>query len=102
MVLSLSVKLLKANGQPPSKNAKVAVANNFLNCLFKSSTILLNNTPGRIYQSVRTKRFGIYTQYRKSIYEPLAQTKLTIEKFLKRILQDNFKFTDNIFCQIGR
>ena len=77
MVLSLSVKLLKANGQKPAKNAKVAVANNFLNCLFKSSTILLNNTPGGTYQSVRTNSFAIYTLYFKSKYEHLAQTKLT-------------------------
>ena len=49
MVVSLSVKLLKADGQVPAKNANVAVANNFLNCLFKSSTILLNNTPGWVW-----------------------------------------------------
>ena len=42
-VLSISVKIMQRDGQPPAKDSLVALANNSLNSLFKASNLTLND-----------------------------------------------------------
>ena len=43
--MSILVRLLKANGEVPTKDSRVAIGNNFLDLLWRDSQIQLNNTP---------------------------------------------------------
>lgn len=45
MVLSCQVHLLQGNGQKIDNSKEVAIANDFLNCLWKNSSVYLNNVP---------------------------------------------------------
>ena len=45
MVLSCNVRLLKLNESKIANSKEVAIANNFLNTLWKSSNVFLNSVP---------------------------------------------------------
>ena len=49
MVMSCNVKLLLSNGNKIPNNKETAIANDFMNCLWSSSSIFLNNVPGYIF-----------------------------------------------------
>ena len=59
-VLSISVKIMQRDGQPPAKDSLVALANNSLNSLFKDSDLTLNGVSVNSSPEYHYLRSSIY------------------------------------------
>ena len=74
MVLSCQVHLLEANGTKIANSKEVAIANDFLNCLWKNSSVHLNNVPVN-----SSSDFHYYKSGLASLIESTREQSLTSE-----------------------
>ena len=74
MVLSCQVHLLQGNGQKIDNSKEVAIANDFLNCLWKNSSVYLNNVPVN-----SSNRYHYYKSGLAALIESTREQSLTSE-----------------------
>lgn len=109
MVLSCQVRLLNHDGSKIANNKKTAIANDFLNCMWQKSQVLLNNVPVNSSSSYHHLKSGLLALIQSTREQALTQeasgyyyasstnfnTALS-SSFLKRIrlFKPNTAFTD--------
>ena len=74
MVLSCQVHLLQRNGQKIANSKEVTIANDFLNCLWKNSSVYLNNVPVN-----SSNRYHYYKSGLAALIESTREQSLTSE-----------------------
>ena len=94
-VLSISVKIMQRDGQPPAKDSLVALANNSLNSLFKDSDLTLNGVSVNSSPEYHYLRSSMYTLLNSSQIAdmcPLEAMGYFYAQGVTRDMKDDYSF----------